>query len=501
MTRIATSSSPALDRRRVLAGAAAIAGGTLLGSAPRSARAALPAPPPHWAGVNHGTGFFLSEPFLTTSLQAGNALGLKAIRWGINGVGGSTEGGRFTWTNRDAAMARYRAAGYQIHGVISFREHVLRGTSMTQWERNWRYFARNVMSHYRDDVRYWIIDNEPEKGFGNYYPTPAETVKFTRIAFEEFTDLGLQDRCMIESPPVASPETDYLRQMLELGLADYCHVIGCHCYGDQIQDKRIRKLWDRLAAVGATDVAAGISECGAPATWAPTGYPGGAEAWRAYYHRQFRVAAKSFGFEYALIFSLDRWKVSLPEWGLAVFDATGATYTARQPVFNALRDSWGAAKPFGNGGFESPEDGKGDWMIRLMAPVSNPIILANISFPSNAAIARSGSGCCRMTLAGHNKELVVRQVADQLIPGRTYRVEAYAFLTGGTATLKARGYNRLRGTDEIAASTTTRGVWTRVAVDVTPSNPWVVVELGTTGTKKVGEEVRWDDVTVSEVVA
>jgi hypothetical protein len=501
MTRTATSSSPALDRRRVLAGAAAIAGGTLLGSAPRSARAALPAPPPYWAGVNHGTGYFLSEPFLTNSLNLGTALGVKAIRWGINGVNGSTSGARFTWTQRDAAMARYRAAGFQMHGVISFRHHVQRGSSAAEWERNWRYFARNVMSHYRDDVRYWIIDNEPEKGFGNYYPTPAETVKFTRIAFEEFSDLGLQDRCMIESPPVASPEADYLRQMLELGLANYCHVIGCHCYGDQIQDKRIRRVWDRLATVGATDVAVGISECGAPVNYMPSGYPKGSDEWRAYFHRQFRVAAKTFGFEYALIFTLDRWKMNLPEWALATFDATGAISTVRQPVFNAIRDSWGIAKPFGNGGFESPENGEGDWMVRLMAPTSNPAILANISFPSNAAIARNGSGCCRMTLAGHDRELVVRQVADQLTPGKTYRVEAYAFLTGGTATLKARGFNRLRGTDEIAVSTTTRGVWTRLSVNVSPSNPWVVVELGTKGTKTAGQEVRWDDVTVSEVVA
>ena len=167
----------------------------------------------------------------------------------MNGLSGSTDGARFTWTNRDAALARYRAAGYQIHGVISFREHVQRG-STAQWERNWRYFARNVMSHYRNDVRYWIIDNEPEKGFGNYYPTPAETVKFTRIAFEELNNLGIQDRCMLESPPVASPEASYLRQMLDAGLGNYCHVIGFHCYGSQIEDKRIRRVWDQMATKG-----------------------------------------------------------------------------------------------------------------------------------------------------------------------------------------------------------------------------------------------------------
>ena len=485
------------SRRGVLGGGAAVAASALLSVAPKPVQAAVPPPPRYWAGINHGTGFFPGEPFLSASIRASNSLGLKAIRWGMNGVNGSSDGGRFTWTNRDAALAKYRAAGYQIHGVISFREHVQRGSSSAQWERNWRYFARNVMSRYRNDVRYWIIDNEPDRGFGGYYPTPAETVKFTRIAFEELNDLGIQDRCMLESPPVASPESDYLRQMLDAGLANYCHVIGFHCYGTQIEDQRIRRVWDRLAAKGIRHLAAGISECGSPANWAPSGHPGGAEAWRAYYHRQFRVAAKTFGYEYALVFSLDRWRVNLPEWALATFDSSGANYSVRQPVSDALRDSWGAAKAFTNGGFESAEDGKGDWMVRLMAASSNPTITANVTFPRNAALARSGSGCCRMTLGSHDRELVVRQVADQLTPGRTYTVSAYAYLTGGTATLKARGYNRFRGTDEIAASTTTRGVWTRLSLQVRPTNPWLVVELGTKGTRSAGQEIRWDDVTVT----
>jgi hypothetical protein len=486
-----------INRRGVLSGSVALAGAAVLSTIPTPARAAPPPPPRYWAGINHGTGFFVGEPFLSTSIRAGNALGLKAIRWGINGVNGSSNGSSFTWTNRDAALAKYRAAGYQIHGVISFREHVKRGSSKAEWERNWRYFARNVLSRYRNDIRYWIIDNEPEKGFGNYYPTPAETVNFTRIAFEEFQDLGLEGRAMIESPPVASPEAGYMTQMLDAGVASYCHVLGFHCYGTQIEDRRIRTVWDRLAARGIRHLAAGISECGSPANWAPSGYPGGAEAWRAYFHRQFRVAAKTFGYEYALIFSLDRWRVNLPEWALATFDSSGANYTARQPVFNAVRDSWGAAKPFTNGGFESPEDGKGDWMVRLMASTSNPTIMSNVTFPRNAAIARSGSGCCRMVLAGHDRELVVRQVADQLTPGRAYNLTAYAYLTGGTATLKARGFNRFRGTDEIAVSTTTRGTWVRLSLQVRPSNPWAVVELGTKGTKGSGQEVRWDDVSVT----
>ena len=101
-----------------------------------------------------------------------------------------------------------------------------------------------------------------------------------------------------------------------------------------------------------------------------------------------------------------------------------------------------------------------------------------------------------MSLAGHRGDLVVRQVADGLTPGRTYRVSAHAYLTGGAATLKALGYDRLDGTAERTASSSVAGGWTVLAVEVIPSNPWLVVELGSKGTDVAREEVRWDDVMV-----
>ena len=93
----------------------------------------------------------------------------------------------------------------------------------------------------------------------------------------------------------------------------------------------------------------------------------------------------------------------------------------------------------------------------------------------------------------------VRQVADRLVPGRAYRITAYAFLTGGTATLKALGFDRFDGTAERAASTSSAGGWMTLTLDVTPSNPWLVVELRSKGTGDAGEEVRWDDVTVDRI--
>lgn len=486
------------DRRRLLAGTAAATGVAAFGRHSRAAERTLLRPPAHWAGINHGTGFFPDEPFLSACIGAGDALGLKAVRQRMNTVGGRHVGAAFTWARRDATFDRYRDTGFQIHCILSFREHVDR-PSAVEWQRNWRYFVRAAMDRYRNHVYCWIIDNEPELGFGGYHPTPQECVEFTRIVWEELHDLGIDNRCRIESPPVKAINSDYLRLMLEAGLADWCHVLGTHCYNDQIDDQRISYPWAQLRAMGIDDLPVAISESGVIADWAPAGYPGGGEAWRAAHFRQFHVQAKAFGFEYVLLFDLDRWKQREQEWRIADFSPAGGEYASLQPIWDAVRGRWGEARPFTNGSFTAPEDGSGNWVVYRPARAASPMELERVTFPRDAARALRGSGSCRMDLAGHQQDLVVRQVADVLTPGRTYEVAAKVRLTGGSATLSAMGFDRLDGLAARAAVTTEPESWVALAVRVTPTNPWLVVELRSRGTKVSGEEVRWGEVTVAAV--
>ncbi|MFZ1425804.1 MAG: hypothetical protein WAS21_03420 [Geminicoccaceae bacterium] len=482
----------------MLAGTAALTGAAALGRRSRAAGRILLRPPAHWAGINHGTGFFPDEPFLSACIQAGNALGLKAVRQRMNTVGGRHVGAAFTWARRDAAFAGYRDAGCQIHCILSFREHVDR-PSAAEWQRNWRYFVRAAMDRYRDHVHSWIIDNEPELGFGGYHPTPQECVEFTRIAWEELHDLGIDDRCRIESPPVKAINSDYLRLMLEAGLADWCHVLGTHCYNDQIDDERIRYPWAQLRALGIDDLPVAISESGVIEGWAPEGYPGGGATWRADHFRQFHVQAKAFGFEYVLLFDLDRWTQREQEWRIADFSPDGAECTPLQPIWDAVRESWGGVRRFTNSSFTAPEDGSGNWVVYRPARAATPVELERVSFPRDADRSLHGSGYCRMDLADHRQDLVVRQVADLLTPGHTYAVEAKVLLTGGAATLRATGFDRLDGLASRSAVTTRPGAWATLAVQVEPTNPWLVVELRSKGTGARGDEVRWGEVTVMPV--
>ena len=447
--------------------------------------------PRHWGGINHGTGFFPDEPFLSTCIAAGRELGLGAVRTRMNTIGGRHEGAPFTWSRRDLAFDRYRDAGFQLHCILSFREFVDR-PALQEWQRNWRAFVRAVMSRYRDHVRVWIIDNEPENPFGDYLPTPEECVAFTRIAWEELHDLGLEDRCRIESPPVEAIDSPFLDGLISAGVANWCHVIGTHAYNDQIEDRRIRRPWDLLAAGGIRDRPVAISEAGSIARWVPSGYPGGPARWRAVQYRYLRLQAKAFGYDYCLAFDLDRWRQREDEWRVASFDDAGAGFTPVPLVWDNLRSAWTEEPGFSNGGFEEPEDGLGRWFVLHRVHDAALSELRLVEFPRDSALARTGAGCCRMRPA--NEALVVRQVADGLRPGRWYRVSAMVWSDGGDATLRAVGFERFDGLAECSQTVAELGRWTEVAVDVRPSNPWLVVELR----GGVGGEHRWDDV---EVVA
>jgi hypothetical protein len=491
-----------LDRRSALMGTLALAGSLSAWSRPGRAGPTNAGSAMYWGGINNGTGFFPDDPYLSTCIRATQTLGLKLVRQGMNAVGGFTEGAPFNWARRDNALNRYRAAGIAVCGVLSFREMVKQERQRpTQWQRNFRYFVRNVMWRYRDHVRVWIIDNEPDVPFGDYYPTPAECVAFTRIAWEELHDLGIDDRCQIESPPPASVDAGYMTAMLEAGLAECCHIVGVHCYGAQIIDSRIRKPWERLEALGIRNRAVSTSECGISPNWCPANFPGGVGVWRANFHRQLRVQAKAHGYDYAIMFDLDRWRQREEEFRIATFDSAGTSYAPVQPVWEAVRQSWGTAGKFTNGGFEGAENGLGAWFIRHDPDDVTLREFRYISFPRDAAKARSGSGYCRMSLAGHTNTLVLRQVADQLRPGTTYRVTAHAFLTGGAATMRARGYNRFNGTATMVTSTSTAGSWRTLSLQVVPTNPWIVVELASRGTGRAGQEIRWDDVSVTALAA
>jgi len=108
---------------------------------------------------------------------------------------------------------------------------------------------------------------------------------------------------------------------------------------------------------------------------------------------------------------------------------------------------------------------------------------------------KSGTYCAQIqTNTGWNTS--AHQVVDNLIPGVTYRVTGWIRSespSGGFFYIAgSQAYN---GIQTFNSSLITTNTWTKVSVDVTPTNPWIVISL-TTIKNSTTSYAYFDDVEV-----
>lgn len=406
-------------------------------------------------------------------------MGFNRIRFGINrltpensiGVGDPINFGPV-----DEQVDWYLSNGIELMAVIPFNieNEIDKGLDYEEWKANWDYYCRQVFSHLQGRVFYYILDNEPDLTGS----TPQQCYDMTKIAYLAAQDID--PNIKIESPPVMGSDgpsiTSYLRQMLNLGIADYCDYIGLHSYGSQIDDNRLDAVWKELESHNVRKPVS-ISELGVKGSWAPAGVED--EEWRRRWWSQYYVASKAHGFTNNLCFTLDGGPTG---WQIK-----------NTPSFDELKNYY-FLRSFENGGFESANDDEHDWHV-VFPTVDQANPPSNIEFVLNDATnARSGSGYLRMD-AGNGKS--VRRVAENLTPGQTYTVKGYAYISGsGTASLSAMGYDTEDGDAKVVSSTSNTGSFQLLSLDVTPTSTWIVVDLSMSNIPS-GGFVIWDDISVA----
>ncbi|HEY0652074.1 MAG TPA: PA14 domain-containing protein [Chryseosolibacter sp.] len=418
-------------------------------------------------GITNNTGFNTGAEFVQRTINYDKDLGIYKVRMGMDGVGGFNENEPFNWTTRDAVVNKYIAEGFSMHCVVAPRAHTNRNTTWEQWKRNFDYFCRNVMTRYKGKITYYIVDNEPDLGYGNQIGnsiTPAEAVEFTRMAYE--IARSIDPNIKIESPPTMSPETSYLRSMISLGVTQYCDYLGIHAYGAQIDDGRLSKPWQYMAEFPQfPQRPVAISECGTNPDWRPNGTIG--REWQARWFEQFNVALKRYGYDNAILYRAD-------ESG-AVWDIVF------RPAFKAVKNAY-RNKTLTNGGFEMPTDllDPNEWMKIYSAdaatPPANILVTSTDKKSGNNSLAINGTG-------------TIRQIVGKLTPGVPVTIHAWVKATnGGTAKLTLQGFDKTNGDGEQTISSTSTA-WTQLSATVTPTNPFLVVELESTGGNCFFDEV------------
>jgi len=418
-------------------------------------------------GTNNGTGYNTTPAYVDQSIAWDNELGLKRVRMGMDGVGGGTVGATFDFAARDVVVNKYLAAGIKICVTAGPRFHTASNiTNYVTWKANWDYFIKGVMNHYKGKISYYIIDNEPDLAYAVRALTPQESVDFTKIAWDaaQVIDQTIE----IESTPTMSCETDYLRQLVSLGITQYCNYLGVHVYGAQTDDGRLGKPWEFMSQYPQfPQRPVSASECGMNPSFAPVGI--NALAWVARWFKQFNVQTKRYGYSNVLLFDID----GHDDWAFL-----------NDPAYTVIQNSY-LNKSISNAGFETNNDllDPNDWFKTIACDAPNT--------PTNSYISNtdkySGSNCLRIDGAGS-----VRQIIGQLTPGQQITISSWVKATNsGTAKLTVQGYNNLDGDAELVQSSTSTS-WYQLQVSVTPNSTSMVIEL-----KSTSGHCYFDDVTIT----
>jgi hypothetical protein len=235
-------------------------------------------------------------------------LGLDAVRMGMDDVGCEHEGEECDFARRDPAVRARLDAGIAIHAVISFRGHVSAEGGEGQWAENFGWKCGRVAEHYRDEIRYYIVDNEPDLDYGTGQRARARAdlvVAMQQACYEAIkaVDPGIR----LESSPATSPATRYNRELLAAGIARYADAFGTHMYGGQLEDDAIETLRGYLREFG-VDLPIAVSEAGVDPNWYTAGgetHEGltGYEA-RAQWLRDFAAYAIEKDLDSVLFFSI-----------------------------------------------------------------------------------------------------------------------------------------------------------------------------------------------------
>lgn len=417
-------------------------------------------------------------------------VGLRRVRMGLDTnqpVGNAAD---------DARVNAYRDAGIVVHAVVNYRGGGINVPDFNQWVANYKARLVAYMTRYAGKINYYIVGNEPD-GTDSFTGglTPAQAVALTRAAYEASRQVDPSGAIKIESPPTMSPETNYLRDMMALGLTDYSDFVGVHVYGSQIVDGRYSKPAQFMEQTGATRKPVAASESGVSTDWAPAGID--PRTWQQNWLNLWYVQSKRYGLGNGILF--ESYTPNAHQNTFALLKDSAGNVIGQ--TYNELKYNLNVNGLF-NGGFENgANDFKRQWVV--MDPNIDDATWTDAGFDFRAT-PRTGGYALQVDTSpsAASPTPMARQVVGNLTPGQATTVTAWAFSSNGApATLKAQGYDRSDGLADAIATTTGQGTWQKLEVTVTPTNPWLVIELSAPRGSNAGTFARFDDVSIAPAAA
>lgn len=121
-----------------------------------------------------------------------------------------------------------------------------------------------IVSHWEDTVKALEVWNEPDYGFGNFFP-PEYVTAFTKAVSRTFADAGMKQRVIGGVISVTRPGTGYYDAFVRNGLLADSDTISYHTYADTVNLEQelgaLRKVEQELAPEYA-GIPLWLTECG-----------------------------------------------------------------------------------------------------------------------------------------------------------------------------------------------------------------------------------------------
>ncbi|QYY36699.1 hypothetical protein [Ruficoccus sp. ZRK36] len=111
----------------------------------------------------------------------------------------------------------------------------------------WRNYVRTIVVHYQDEIREWEIWNEPDHIFFNLSPqeqrSKAEVyVELVKVAYEEIKSIDPNIKIIAG----AATTSQFLQEIIEFGVLDYCDALSMHFYGASLAGANGTSAYSRI---------------------------------------------------------------------------------------------------------------------------------------------------------------------------------------------------------------------------------------------------------------
>lgn len=408
-----------------------------------------------------------------------------------------------------------------------------------EWEKNAVWYIRQVGQRYGSKPLYYIPMNEPDNAgqrIDGVLPlTTEQIVRVQEVVWRTLKEIDTDIKIASSPLCLLADNTTYAssgRQVLLAGITEYCDYFAFHKHVDIGDDGRNTEtiLWDLMdeaEEAGHPRKPALLNENGTYLTLGLV-WPGASEEdarrFKSYWIGNDLVQMKSLGLKYIVVYSLAG-SLGGPEGHEGEYNVVdvntpvGDGYKVHELEYQAYHDLWHpqahALSKGINGGFEEPNPDKSrGWTVSFRGRSFEGINRVEPKEWDYVSIvqdgARSGSYCLEMSpidftgTGTYDKKGITanrcRRLVEGLVPGRQYRLSAWAKLeksadgSAPKAYLKAMGYSPLGHTSEkTLLYGYSEGKYACMELTFTAENPWVVISLEHNGKGSVS----WDDISLT----